>query len=115
MPKRKNHSPEDWDDDNASGFTPDVEVDKVSLEDFVVKDKVEAFVTAYTPAPPEWDDSNPLVESFDDARLREFFKAYVCGLGDPLALYLKDLKIFGFRMRVSIATGEPCIFAVRKN
>ena len=54
-------------------------------------------------------------EQFDDARLREVFKAYVCSLGDPLALYVEDLQMAGFQMACSMATGEPCIFARRKN
>ena len=55
-------------------------------------------------------------DQFDDARLREVFKAYVCGLGDPLNLYIEDLKMADppFRMEISMATGEPCIFARRK-
>ncbi len=114
MPKRKNRTPEDWGDESASGFTPDVEVSKVTLSDFVIQEKVSAFVRAYNPAPPELDDTSPYVESFDDSRLREFFKAYVCGLGDPLDLYIEDLKLAGFRMSVSLATGEPTIFAIRK-
>lgn len=114
MPKRKNNHPDDWDDDDSAGFTPDVEVAKVSLGDFIVTEKVAAFVAAYKPAPEGWDDTYESVETFDDARLREFFKAYVCGLGDPLALYIEDLMLAGFRMKVSMATGEPCIFAVRK-
>ncbi len=114
MTKRKNSSFDDWDDSPSPDLSPDVEVAKVSLRDFLIPEKVAAFVSAYSPAPPELDDSSSLVESFDDSRLREFFKAYVCGLGDPLSLYLEDLKMAGFRMRVSLATGEPCLFVVRK-
>ena len=39
----------------------------------------------------------------------------VCGLGDPLKLYIEDLVMAGFRMDISVATGEPCVFARRKN
>ena len=90
------------------------EVAKISLRDFIVPDKVSAFVRAYAPAPPGMDDTSEYVESFDDERLRQFFKAYVCGLGDPLALYVEDLKMAVFQMQVSLGTGEPCIFAIRK-
>ena len=43
------------------------------------------------------------------------FKATVCGLGDPLKIYIEELKLGGFHMAMSMATGEPCIFARRKN
>ena len=105
--KKKQRDMDDWDDEpTTQDLQPDVEVAKVSLRDFVVPDKVSAFVRAYAPAPPGMDDTSEYVESFDDERLRQFFKAYVCGLGDPLALYVEDLKMAGFQMQVSLGTGE---------
>ena len=88
------------------------EVAKISLRDFVIPEKVAAFVRDFEPC----DEFDPGAERFDDGRLREYFKAYVCGLGDPLALYLEDLKLAPepFRMVTSVATNEPCIFARRK-
>ena len=85
------------------------EVDKVTLRDFVVEVKVQAFVNAYVPC----DECDAGYEQFDDDRLRQVFKAYVCALGDPLKLYLEDLKAAGFRMQMSVL-GEPAIFAVKK-
>ena len=87
------------------------EEDKVSLRDFIVEQKISAFVRDYEPC-NEGEDG---YEQFDDARLREVFKAYVCGAGDPLKLYINDLQMANFRMDISMATGEPCIFARRRH
>ena len=109
---RKKKQTMDWDDDPVGQeLMPEVEVAKVSLRDFIVPAKVTAFVNGYVPC-REGDDG---YEQFDDARLREVFKAYVCSLGDPLALYIEDLQMAGFRMECSMVTGEPCIFARRKS
>jgi len=59
-------------------------------------------------------EGEPGYEQFDDIRLREIFKATVCGLGDTLKLYMEDLRMAGFQMEISVATGEPCIFARRR-
>ena len=85
------------------------EGDKVNLRDFIVEQKISAFVRSYEPC----NEGDAGYEQFDDGRLREVFKAYVCGLGDPLKLYIEDLQMEGFRMDCSMATGEPCIFARR--
>ena len=101
----------DWDDDGGvQELMPEVEVEKVSLRDFIVPAKVTAFVHGYVPC-RESDDG---YEQFDDARLREVFKAYVCSLGDPLRLYIEDLQLAGFQMTCSMVTGEPCIFARKR-
>lgn len=116
MPRKKKKqqydSYEDWEDAPSADDIPTGGDDapKVKLEDFVIPEKVQAFVSAYEPC----DELDPGAEPFDDGRLREVFKAYVCGLGDPLALYIHDLKMAGFHMAVSLATDEPCIFARRK-
>lgn len=108
---RKKKQTMDWDDDQGKQeLMPEVEVEKVSLRDFIVPAKVSAFVKGYVPC-SEGDDG---YEMFDDARLRELFKAYVCSLGDPLSLYVDDLKMAGFQMVCSIVTGEPCIFARKR-
>ena len=91
------------------GVTP-AEEPAVTLRDFMVPEKVNAFVHSYEPC----DEFTPGAERFDDARLREYFKAYVCPLGDPLSLYIEDLKLADFRMVTSVATNIPCIFARRK-
>ena len=84
--------------------------EKVSLEDFVIPQKVEAFVEHYRPS----EKQTQTCEVFNDAHLREFFKAVpLPGLGDPLMIYLKWLADAGFKMHVSL-TGEPAIFAEEK-
>lgn len=111
---RKKKQTMDWDDDPVGQeLMPEVEVAKVSLRDFIVPAKVTAFVNGYVPC-REGDDG---YEQFDDARLREVFKAYVCSLGDPLRLYIEDLQMANppFVMECSMVTGEPCVFARRKS
>ena len=110
--KKKKRDWEDWEDmpdetelpGNGDGF-------QVHLRDYVIEEKVSAFVRHYEPC----DEFGPNYEQFDESRLRDFFKATVCGLGDPLKLYIDDLKMAGFKMDVSVATGEPCIFARQKS
>ena len=113
--KNKNQDWDDWEDAPSADEIPTGNGDafQVHLSDYVIPEKVAAFVSTYDPAPPGMDDTSEYVETFDDARLRSYFKAYVCGLGDPLKLYIEDLKLAGFRMQVSV-TGKPCIFAIRK-
>jgi hypothetical protein len=86
------------------------EVERIALRDFCIPEKAEAFCHTYRPA----SEDTPGAEAFDDARLRLVFKAQVCGLGDPLAIYMGMLKAEGFRMEMSRVTGEPCIYAVRR-
>ena len=93
---------------SSSEADAEPEVQKISLDDFTVKQKIAAFVHTYEPC-TEFD---PGAERFDDARLREYFKAYVTGLGDPLHLYVDALAIQGdFEMVTSLATDKPAIFA----
>ena len=118
MAKRRKNKNRDWDDwedepDDVAVAEGNGDQFQVHLEDYVIKEKVSAFVNSYAPAPEGMDDTSEYVEVFDDARLRQYFKAYPCGLGDPLKLYVEDLIMAGFRMRVSV-TGKPCIFAIRK-
>ncbi len=103
--RKKTEGDEGGDD---GSLEPDVE--KISLRDFVVEQKISAFINGYVPC----KEGDTGYEQFDDARLREVFKAYVCGLGDPLKLYIDDLVMAGFKMECSMLTGEPCIFARRK-
>lgn len=109
--KKKQMDYDDWEDapDDAMVAEGNGDQFQVHLSDYVIEEKVAAFVKAYKPC-NEFDAG---CESFDEARLRDFFKATVCGLGDPLKLYLEDLKMAGFRMEVSEMTGDPCIFVVR--
>lgn len=87
----------------------DTEEQGTTILDFVVPQKVDAFVEAFQPT----DIESELTEFFTDSKLREFFKAWPCSLGDPLATYLDMLSQHGFRMRVTI-TGEPAVLAIRK-
>ena len=109
--KKKDLDWEDWEDapgetelpGNSDGYL-------VHLRDYVIEEKVSAFVRHYE----NCNEFDQRCERFDEARLRDFFKANVCGLGDPLKLYLEDLKMDGFRLSVSVATGEPCLFVRQK-
>jgi len=97
----------------ADDIQPEQEVAKVSLEDFVIREKAMAFLTSYTPCPDGMEYTEG-VETFNDAQLRQLFKAYVCGLGDPLSLYIDELKTAGFLMKIHAVTGKPTIFAIRR-
>jgi hypothetical protein len=109
--RKKNREQDDWEDEpDVQDLQPEAEVAKISLRDFMVPQKVQAFIRDYEPC----NEGDNGYEQLDDARLREVFKAYVCGLGDTLGLYIEDLEAAGFRMRISIATGEPCLFARRR-
>ena len=101
---------DEYEDDQSAMEAAQPEVAKVSLDDFVIKEKVSAFVRDYEPC----DEFDPGAERFGDGELRTYFKAYVTGLGDPLQLYIEDLKLAGFRMTTSLATDKPAIFARRK-
>ena len=84
--------------------------DPTKLSDFIIEEKVDAFCNGYEPC-DEFDDD---AVAFTDQHLREVFKAYVCPLGDPLKLYMEELKLAGFRMVVSVATAQLTLFARRK-
>ena len=82
---------------------------EVTLHDFVIPAKIEAFGNQYDPQ-NHWTDG---CEVFNDARLREYFKAIVCPLGDPLSLYLQELGYKGFHMQ-NDESGEPVIYCRAK-
>jgi len=106
--RKKQYDYDDWEDAPDDAMVAEANGDQfqVHLSDYVIPEKVAAFVRAYKPC-NEFDAG---CEPFDEARLRDFFKATVCGLGDPLKLYIEDLKMAGFRMDVSQTTGELTIF-----
>lgn len=110
--KRKKIDWEDWEDAPTDTDIMEGSGDnfQVHLRDYVIEEKVSAFLRYYESC----DEFDPNCERFDESRLRDFFKATVCGLGDPLKLYIDDLKMAGFRMDVSVATGELCLFARHK-
>ena len=80
-----------------------------TLADFVIEQKITAFEEAYQPCEVEKLAS----KWFDDTKLRTFFKAYPCSLGDPLTIYLDRLQDKGFRMKVG-AMEEPVIFVTER-
>lgn len=96
------------DDGEGSDSKEDSQPEKLS--DFIIEEKVDAFCNGYEPC-DEFDDD---AVAFTDQLLREVFKAYVCPLGDPLKLYMEELKLAGFRMVVSVATAQLTLFARRK-
>lgn len=117
MPRKKKKpifddfdSYQDYEDEQSVMDAEQPEVAKIRLEDFTIDEKVSAFVRDYEPC----DEFDAGAERFDDGQLRVYFKAYVTGLGDPLALYIEALKYANFRMTTSLATDKPCIFARRK-
>ena len=78
---------------------------EVTLQDFVIPSKIEAFCARYTPL-DHWVEG---CDMFTDYQLRSYFKAVVCPLGDPLALYLNALEAYGFKLR-NDESGEPVIY-----
>ena len=78
---------------------------EVTLQDFVIPSKIEAFCARYVPL-DHWVEG---CDMFTDYQLRSYFKAVVCPLGDPLALYLNALEAYGFKLR-NDESGEPVIY-----
>ena len=84
----------------------DIESDsKVSIDDFVITKKVDAFCDGFTPAKSEKEAD--IV--FTDAKLRKYFQAYPRNIGDPLIVYVDLIAKKGFHLQTSII-GEPAIF-----
>ena len=110
--KQKNQDWDDWEDAPDDTMVAEGNGDQfqVHLEDYVIKEKVSAFVRHYVPC-CEYDEG---YETLDESQLRDFFKATVCGLGDPLRLYIDDLKMAGFTLEVSDATGQLAMFVRRR-
>ena len=82
---------------------------EVTLQDFVIPSKIQAFCNQYKPQ-DRWTED---CDVFTDYQLRTYFKAVVCPLGDPLSLYLQELEMRGFRMR-NDECGEPVIYCRAK-
>ena len=87
----------------------DSEREGTTIEDFVIPQKIDAFIEAYQPV----DVERLATQVFDETRLRTFFKAYPCSLGDPLTVYLTRLEQAGYNMQVSLMN-EPAIFVSEK-
>lgn len=82
---------------------------EVTLQDFVVPAKIKAFCEQYRPV-DHWTED---CDVFTDYQLRSYFKAVVCPLGDPLALYIQELAMRGFTMRHD-ECGEPVVYALAR-
>lgn len=80
---------------------------EATLQDFIIPSKIQAFISEYRPL-DEWQEG---CDTFTDYQLRSYFKAVVCPLGDPLALYLQELSDRGFLMHNDVC-GEPVIYAM---
>ena len=85
------------------------EQSEVTLQDFVIPEKIEAFCNQYEPQ-DHWTEG---CDTYTDYQLRSYFKAVVCPLGDPLSLYLLELGYRGFKMR-NDESGEPVIYCKAK-
>lgn len=82
--------------------TNENETPSVTLEDYVVMAKATAFTDAYDPSPTEQEAD----EVWNEARIRAFFGAYVEKThGDTLPVYLEQLRLKGFVLKVA-STGE---------
>lgn len=82
---------------------------EVTLQDFVIPSKIQAFCNQYK-SQDHWTED---CDVFTDYQLRTYFKAVVCPLGDPLSLYLQELEMRGFKMR-NDECGEPVIYCRAK-
>lgn len=82
---------------------------QATLQDFVIPSKILAFCDEYKPL-NEWQEG---CDTFTEYQLLSYFKAVVCPLGDPLALYLQELSNHGFKMKNDVC-GEPVIYAMPK-
>jgi len=81
-----------------------------TLEDYVLPQKVTAFSAYWKPC----DDPRIATEKFGEIKLREFFKAYPCSLGDPLEIYLTMLENEGYHLRVDIGMNEPVLYVIER-
>lgn len=82
---------------------------EVTLQDFVIPSKIDAFCDKYKPL-DHWRED---CDVFNDSQLRTYFKAVVTPIGDPLTLYLNELSARGFKMKDD-ECGEPVIYAAVK-
>lgn len=83
---------------------------EVTLQDFVIPAKIQAFCDKYKPL-EHWRED---CDTFTDYQLRTYFKAVVCPLGDPLSIYLQELAARGFKMKDD-ECGEPVIYCAVRN
>lgn len=81
-----------------------------TLADFVSEEKINAFAESYAPL----SHFEVGCEEFGDYRLRMYFKANICSLGDPLTIYLTRLREKGFLMHGGIHSDEPVLYVRRK-
>lgn len=83
------------------------ETEKVTILDFVIPEKIDAFCREYTFVGKFQEGCT----MYNDSKLREFFKAYVCPHGDPLQWYVSQLAERGYYLTVDILP-EPAIYVM---
>lgn len=75
------------------------------LINFYVANRAAAFIEHYQPC----DENDLGAERISEIRLRSLLKAYVCNVGDPLKLYMLQLKMAGYSFSIDI-TGEEVMY-----
>lgn len=95
---------------NNDGFTDNADEPKVSLEDFVLPQLIDAFCATYAPL----DLWEPGCEVLTYTQLRNMFKAVPVTIGDPFVLYIQMLELSGFHFKIDIATSEFVIYVKTK-
>lgn len=75
------------------------------LINFYVSNRATAFIEHYQPC----DENDLGAERISEIRLRSLLKAYVCSVGDPLKLYMLQLKMAGYSFSIDI-TGEEVMY-----
>lgn len=76
-----------------------------SLINFYVSNRATAFIEHYQPC----DENDLGAERISEIKLRSLLKAYVCSVGDPLKLYMLQLKMAGYSFSIDI-TGEEVMY-----
>lgn len=80
----------------------------VTIDDFIIKQGVKAFISAYQPS-----SESMATDVFNISRLRDFFQAWPNSLGDPLIIYIDSLEAAGFSLTAS-SGGTLAIFVTDK-
>lgn len=75
------------------------------LINFYVGNRATAFIEHYQPC----DENDVGAERISEIKLRALLKAYVCNVGDPLKLYMLQLKMAGYSFSIDL-TGEEVMY-----
>lgn len=75
------------------------------LINFYVGNRASAFIEHYQPC----DENDVGAERISEIRLRALLKAYVCNVGDPLKLYVLQLRMAGYCFHIDV-TGEQVMY-----